>query len=205
MDSRFKVIDGRTGSLGITTAADDAPVSDALASLAALYARNTRHCRYDDVSATPFETLHYKTGWVYLGKLVLPPGSFPGQVLEWTTEGPGFDFADGRDSAHAIPKLKDRIRLKESQGLTILDYCASGEERRNVSPLTQSDSLGLKDSTGRYAEAGRVYRVADVQIESGNQLTDGLGEAGRRTLSDARRNRVSEASRGGYNGRQEDL
>jgi len=63
-----------------------------------------------------------------------------------------------------VPKRNDRIRLKEDTSVIILGYGATGEARRNELPVTQNEYPGLKDSTGRFAKAGRPYKVANGRV-----------------------------------------
>jgi hypothetical protein len=107
----FEVIDGRTGDLPFDETVAHSPIAETLTALRQAYERNTRYRRYDDLRERPFETLRYKTGWVYLGDLAVLPGMYVEQPLEWP-RGVAFTFSDGRDPSHAMPKRNERIRLK---------------------------------------------------------------------------------------------
>ena len=121
------------------------------------YRQYTRFRRYDNPPPRAFDTLSHKTGWLELGVIDRDSGVWP--------EGQPFEFVDGAKSPGHLPKPKDRIRLKESGPIVILDFGARGEALWKRSPATRHGDMHLSDQTGARAEAGAVYVVADVQFE----------------------------------------
>ena len=136
-----------------------------LARFRADYARNTRYRTYDDLTPTiSLKALTHKTGWVLLGDMDFDRNLWKDYREDTLTANAPFAFTAAPRPARTIPRANDRIRLRESQTVVILDYGSLGEARRNESPTTR-DELYVSDQTTAKAEAGRTYVVADVRIK----------------------------------------
>jgi Carboxypeptidase regulatory-like domain len=78
-------------------------------------------------------------------------------------------YDDLRETPFETLRYKTGWVDPEDTSVIILGYGATGEARRNDPPPPQNDYPGLKDSTGRLAQAGHPYTVADVRVvESSN-------------------------------------
>ena len=133
------------------------PVGRAFDALLDTYRQYTRFQRYDNPPPRAFDTLSHKTGWLELGVVERARGVWP--------EGQPFEFVAEGKSSRGLPKPKDRIRLKQSGPIVILDFGARGEALWKRSPATRHGEMHLSDQTGAWAGAGAVYLVADVQFE----------------------------------------
>ena len=98
-----------------------------------------------------FETLRYKTGWIR---------------AEAASDGSWylFEFLDGVSRPRGLPRRHDRIRMKTEETIYIMEFGAKGERRREHPPTLQQ--LDITGDTGTRAEAGGVYTVADIRLES---------------------------------------
>jgi hypothetical protein len=146
-----RVRGARAGDLEIRSGM---PIGKALTRLREVRERYSRYRNYGtQVESTGLETLRFKTGWVLAG--VISHGS-------WVS--PSFGFVDGVTRPPELPRPKDRIRITTDETVYILEFGAKGEARRLRRPTIRH--LSISDDTGTHAEAGLVYTVADVQLES---------------------------------------
>src|SRR5688572_13524763 len=76
-----------------------------------------------------------------------------------------FEFVRDRQSSRQVPRRGDRIRLTTGGDIYLLSYGSVGEALRNRPPTLNSDS-SLANITGTRADAGNVYDVGDVFLES---------------------------------------
>jgi hypothetical protein len=142
--------------------ANGVAVDQAIAGLQQTYKRHTRYRNYDDLtSAASFETLRFKTGWIAVGVL-------DSKLQKWTYERL-FEIEAGSKDPRMLPRRGDRILLKESQAIDILDFGSRGEALRKRPPFTRHDGPDLADTTGTHASAHVPYTVADVQCERGDE------------------------------------
>jgi hypothetical protein len=155
-DYSLPVIDGRVlgvyeERLGID---NGAAFDHVLVRLQQTYRRHTQYRKYDDLtSAATFETLRYKTGWIEIGVM-------DSQLQKWTGGQP-FSFERG-PNGRELPRPGDRILLKASHPIYILDFGSHGEELRTQAPATDR-RMDLADETGTRASPRVPYTVADVQ------------------------------------------
>jgi hypothetical protein len=134
-------------------------IEQALGAIREWSARYSRYRTYEDLRSTaPLESLHYGTGWAWIGYL------HPGDVWDLRDK-KQFEFAETPPPNRVVPRVNDRIRMTSDCPITILDYGSKGESLRNVSPTTRRYGGDITSLTGARAQAGHSYRVADVRFQ----------------------------------------
>ena len=133
----------REGEFGFR---DDAPLSRALAGIRATYARYTRY---------------------------RPLGKEGERCVDLYTEPLGpmerpFDLVREPQSSRQLPRTGDRVRLSQGGTISIVNFGSQGEALRERPSTLDNYDASRANVTGTRVDAGRVYDVADIVLESAN-------------------------------------
>jgi hypothetical protein len=100
-------------------------------------------------------SLSQKTGWVFLGDVIVAQQSWGTQLHHEIAE-------RKKPSSSIIPGVGDRLRITINLRLVILDYQKRAEERRLESP---ADHRITKDDLVGFVETGALVEVLEVSHE----------------------------------------